>query len=76
MTMSVRVSLYSILRERRFAQADVDIPEGATVSDVLSKIELPQNDVGIVMVNARCGTFQQNLNKGDRLTLLPNLGGG
>ena len=46
------------------------------MSDVLAKIELPLHDVGIVMVNARCGTFQQNLNSGDRLTLLPYLGGG
>ena len=74
--MSVRVILYSILRPGRFTEADVDVSEGAAVSDVLAPIELPLVDVAIVMVNARSGRFQQKLKSGDRLTLLPHLGGG
>lgn len=76
MTMKVRVILFSILCQGRFDQADVEVPERATVSDVLAEIELPMNDIGVVMVNSACGTFQQKLNGGDRLTLLPHLGGG
>ena len=35
MTMRVRVSLYSALRIDRFAEDEVELPEGATVTDLL-----------------------------------------
>jgi sulfur carrier protein ThiS len=76
MTMRVRVSLYSALRIDRFAEAEVELPESATVKDLLKKLNLPQQDIGIVMVNARSGTFQQRLQPGDRITLIPPIGGG
>lgn len=76
MTIQVRVNLYSILRHGRFAEADVELIEGALVADLLNKLELSLQDVGIVMVNARSGTFQQKLKPGDRITLIPHIGGG
>ena len=76
MTMRVLVSLYSALRIDRFAEAEVELPEGATVADLLDKLQIPLQDVGIVMVNARSGTFQQKLQAGDRITLIPPIGGG
>ncbi|MBI5579306.1 MAG: MoaD/ThiS family protein [Deltaproteobacteria bacterium] len=76
MTIRVRVSLYSGLRTDRFAEAEVELPEGATVNDLREKLDLPLQDIGIVMVNARSGTFQQRLQPGDRITLIPPIGGG
>ena len=76
MTMQVRVNLYSVLCHGRFAEADVELAEGALVADLLDKLELTLQDVGIVMVNARSGTFQQKLKPGDRITLIPHIGGG
>ena len=76
MTMRVRVSLYSALCIDRFAEAEVELTEGATISDLLEKLDLPFQDIGIVMVNAHSGTFQQRLQPGDRITLIPPIGGG
>lgn len=76
MTMQVKVNLYSVLRHGRFPEADVELTEGALVTDLLNKLELSLQDVGIVMVNARSGTFQQKLKPGDRITLIPHIGGG
>jgi sulfur carrier protein ThiS len=76
MTIQVRVNLYSVLRCNRFAEADVVLIEGALVADLLDKLDMPAQDVGIVMVNARSGMFQQKLNSGDRITLIPAIGGG
>ena len=76
MTMRVRVSLYSALRIDRFAEAEVELTEGATINDLLEKLDLPLQDIGIVMVNAHSGTFQQRLQPGDRITLIPAIGGG
>jgi molybdopterin synthase sulfur carrier subunit len=76
MTMCVRVSLYSALRIDRFSEAEVELPEGATVTDLANQLQLSLKDIGIVMVNARSGTFQQGLQPGDRITLIPPIGGG
>jgi sulfur-carrier protein len=76
MTMRVRVSLYSALRINRFAEDEVELPEGATVTDLANQLQLALKDIGIVMVNARSGTFQQKLQPGDRITLIPPIGGG
>jgi sulfur carrier protein ThiS len=52
------------------------LPEGAAVADLLDKLQIPLQDVGIVVVNARSGTFQQKLQADDRITLIPPIGGG
>lgn len=76
MTMRVLVSLYSALRTGRFSEAGVELPEGASVTDLLDKLQIPLQDVGVVVVNARSGTFQQKLQADDRITLIPPIGGG
>ena len=76
MTMRVRVSLYSALRIDRFGEDEVELPEGATVTDLADQLQIALQDIGIVMVNACSGTFQQGLQPGDRITLIPPIGGG
>jgi sulfur-carrier protein len=76
MTIRVQVHLYSTLRVNRFDEAVIELREGATVTDLLDKLSLALGEVGTVMVNAKSGTFQQPLKAGDRVTLLPAIGGG
>jgi len=76
MTMRVLVSLFASLRIGRFAEAEVELSEGAAVTDLLDKLQIPLQDVGIIVVNARSGTFQQKLQADDRITLIPPIGGG
>jgi len=76
MTMRVLVSLFSSLRIGRFAEAEVELTKGAAVTDLLDKLQIPLQDVGIIVVNARSGTFQQKLQADDRITLIPPIGGG
>ncbi|MDO8943911.1 MAG: MoaD/ThiS family protein [Desulfobacterales bacterium] len=76
MTMRVSVSLFSSLRINRFAEAEVELHDGGTVADVLDRLQITLQDVGIVVVNARSGTFQEKLKAGDRITLIPPIGGG
>jgi len=76
MMIRVLVRLYSGLRIDRFAEAEVELPEGAAVADLLDKLQIQLQDVGIVVVNARSGTFQQKLQADDRITLIPPIGGG
>jgi molybdopterin synthase sulfur carrier subunit len=54
----------------------VELPEGAALTDLLDKLRISPQDVGIVVVNARSGTFQQKLQAHDRIALIPPIGGG
>jgi molybdopterin synthase sulfur carrier subunit len=76
MTIRVQVHLYSTLRGNRFDEDAIELREGATVTDLLDKLGLALEEVGTVMVNAKSGTFQQTLKPGDRIALLPEIGGG
>ena len=76
MTFTVDVSLYSYLRDNRFSRSDVELTDGSTVTDLLQRLDLTTEDVGVVMVNAKNGTFKQALAQGDRITLIPPIDGG
>ena len=74
--IKVTVHLFSMLRQGRFSVSDIDLEEGATVTDLLDRLDLDTSHVEVVMVNAKSGTFIQRLNEGDRITLIPPIGGG
>ena len=71
MTMPVLVSLFASLRIDRFTEAEVELPEGTAVADLLDRLQITLQDVGVVVVNARSGTFQQKLQTDDRIMLIP-----
>ena len=74
--ISVHVTLYAYLRDGRFHEADVEVPPGSTVSDLLARLGIDQGDAGVLMVNGRAGSFNMQLSPKDRLTVIPPIGGG
>ena len=74
--MAVVVKLYATLRQNREEQYEMELASGSTVRDILRKLDIPEEDVGVIMVNARSGTFDQGLGPDDRVTLIPPIGGG
>lgn len=76
MHVEVEVSLFSIFREGRFEKAGVKIQEASTVSVLLERLNIPVEDVGVLVVNGRDGTLDQRLFEGDRVTIVPAIGGG
>ncbi len=79
--MTVYVKLFATLRTYRpglgigeaFA---VQVPDGATVGDLISQLELPDDEVKIVFVNALNRGTDHVLEEGDELGLFPPIGGG
>lgn len=55
---------------------EVELDPGATVSDLLSKLGIEQDDVGILIVSGKQATFGQTLKGNDSVTLIPHIGGG
>lgn len=53
----------------------VEIDEKTTVDKVMSKSGISRNDVKIVFVNGKIAGFEQTLENGDNVTLVPATGG-
>jgi molybdopterin synthase sulfur carrier subunit len=77
--MNIRVELQSYLDQyapddnRLF---DYELPDGATVSDLLRKLGVPEDLASVVIVSDENRTREYELSDGDRVTVLPPLAGG
>lgn len=74
--MEVEVTLYSPLQDNRFSKATVNLVEPASIDTLLQYLTIEQHQVGSVYVNGKGSTFIHPLVTGDRVTLLPLIGGG
>jgi molybdopterin converting factor subunit 1 len=76
--MKVRVRLFAILRERAGTDAvELDLPEGARVSDALERLDHLAGGLSLVMaVNREYADADAALAAGDELALIPPVSGG
>jgi len=74
--IEVVVQLFPPLRINRFDRSTVSLIEPATVASLLQNLSIKEREVESVYVNGRGATFEQHLVSGDRVTLLPTIGGG
>lgn len=72
--MRVEVKFFAPLKTGR--RADVVLPDGSTLADLLEKLDILPSDVGILAVNHREATIHQKLTNGDSISILPFIGGG
>ncbi len=74
--IEIEVHLYPPLRNNRFNRSAVALATGATVRSLLEQLSIREQDVESAYVNGRGATFAQELFSGDRVSLLPTIGGG
>ncbi len=74
--MLVKVQLHGVFRIDRFKEEAVEYPAGTRVQDIVDKFMIPENLLGIVLVNGAHGSVEDILTDGDTLALLPILDGG
>jgi molybdopterin synthase sulfur carrier subunit len=55
---------------------DIDLPEDATVADLIEKMEIPAREVKIAFVNGRTQRPEWLLKQGDEVGIFPPVGGG
>lgn len=53
-----------------------DIPEGATVAQVLKMLNIPEKEVKILLINGRKANRESVLNEGDVFHVFPIMAGG
>jgi len=79
--ITVHVKLFATLRQARpdvpMGQAfAIELPEGATVADLIRKLELPDKEVKLIFVNALFRERNHVLADGDEVGIFPPVGGG
>jgi len=74
--MDVEVRLFESLKKHQPEGGKFRLAEGSRVSDLLTALGISTDDVGILMVNRVDGRFDQMIQDGDVVTLIPPMGGG
>lgn len=77
--IAVDVQLFSILRHRPDGkvrgQVTLELPDGATVADVLSELDVPDLPI-VISVNDQQADSSTALHDGDEVEIIPAVAGG
>lgn len=74
--MQLTVKLFATYRKGRFDVAELERPDGETVSRLLDALALSRDELGFVLVRARHAELGQVLQPGDTVSVFPKVGGG
>ena len=74
--MLVQVRLFATLREGRFKRKEIKFPEGSRLGDLLNSLGILQNQAGIMLVNGRNASAENELTASDVVSIFPPIGGG
>jgi sulfur carrier protein len=74
--MDIEIRLFESLKKHQLGDGKVRLSAGSRVCDLLASLGISEDDVGILMVNRADGRFDQLLQHGDVVTLIPPIGGG
>jgi sulfur-carrier protein len=79
--MQIRVKLYATL-SRYFSHTgpgipfEIEVPNGATVGDLVNGLKLPREEVKLFFVKGRARPIDWPLEAGDEVGIFPLIGGG
>lgn len=74
--MKVLVKVFATLRNNREKEMLMDLQDGVTPRDVVRLLDIPEDDVAIIMINGRGVKLDVPLKEEDVLALFPPVGGG
>lgn len=74
--MNIEVRLFAYFRENRGKKQFLELEDGATLKTVLDLLEIPENDVSILLLNGIDGPSTRKLSENDVIALFPPVGGG
>ncbi len=79
--MRVTVKLYATLHQygrgkRPGAPFDLELPEAATLRDLIDLLKIPPEETRITFVNGLIQESDQRLKDGDEVGMFPPIGGG
>ncbi|MFN2244144.1 MAG: MoaD/ThiS family protein [Anaerolineae bacterium] len=79
--ITVQAKLFATLRQYKPGIGigepfSVDLPDGSTVRDLVRQLQLPEDQVKLMFINARSAELDHPLADGDEVGIFPPVGGG
>ena len=74
--MKIKVRLFATLRDGREKELDLEMGQSPTLWEILAVLEIKQEDVALLLINGRDGSFDTLLSEGDTVSMFPPVGGG
>ena len=74
--MVVEVRLFATFRHNRFKIDQLKLPQKTTPADIIRKLKIVPQEVGILLVNGKRSKEDQILSQNDVVSIFPMLGGG
>jgi molybdopterin converting factor small subunit len=74
--MQVTIKLFANFRNNRFNKEILTIAPGVTVGAIVTELAIAEEEVGVILINGRHSSLDQELAEGDTLSLFPLIGGG
>lgn len=74
--MKVTVKLFASFQTGRFKIEIRDYPDQTVIRTVVQELNIPEAEVGILLLNAVHAKLDQSLSDGDLLAIFPLVGGG
>lgn len=74
--MKLTVKLFAYFRDNRFAAEVLEYPNGITVSEIVDRLDIDRDEIGITMINSKHCSFDDTPGEDDIVALFPMVGGG
>ena len=74
--MNLTIQLFATFRDGRFKEARMDFRDNITLGQVVAELGISEKEIGMVLVNGKHASMEQELSDGHVLALFPLLGGG
>ncbi len=74
--MQITVKLFANFRNDRFKDTIRTISPDTKVGIIVKDLIIAEEELGVILINGRHGSFDQVLAEGDTLSLFPRVGGG
>jgi molybdopterin synthase sulfur carrier subunit len=74
--MKINVKLFASFQIGRFKQELREYPEQTLIRTVVRELNIPEEEIGILLLNAVHTDLERQLGDGDILAIFPLVGGG
>lgn len=72
----IEVRLFATFREGRKKEYHMDSEKLSTADDVLTALDIPEDEVAILLINGKHSEPKDKIKDGDVVALFPPVGGG
>ncbi len=74
--MHIKLKLHAIIAAEIGDLHEIDLPEGATLAELLKSAKINRDRAGFILINGRREPYDKVLQENDTVFIMPFLGGG